>query len=325
MRIAVPDDYADAFRAAPAFPRLAGHEVEVFRDAAASPEALVERLRGADAVVLTQQRTPLPAAVVEALPRLRFVSQTGHRTGHLAVESCTRRGVVVSAGGAGGPDATAELTWALILASQRHLPHEVARLKGGQWQNTVGTGLKGAVLGLYGYGRIGARVARVGQAFGMRVVCWGRQGSADRARADGYEVAGSREEFFAGADVLSLHVALNEHTRGLVGAADLALMQPTALLVNTSRAALIAPGALVEALRAGRPGRAAVDVFEHEPVLGGADPLLALPNALCTPHLGYAERGVYEALYAVAVDQLLAFGAGAPINVVNPGALDGRG
>lgn len=320
MRIAVLDDYAGAFRTAPSFARLAGHEVTVFADTVKDPAALAERLRNFDALVLTQQRSPLPAAVVEALPELRFVSQTGRNTGHLAIEACTSRGVLVSAGGAGGPEATGELAWALILASLRHIPEEERRLRDGQWQGSVGTGLKGKVLGIYAYGRIGAMVARVGAAFGMRVVCWGREGSTERACTAGYEVAGSREAFFAMADVLSLHIALNDATRGIVGPADLALMKPSALLVNTSRAQIIAPGALLDALQQGRPGFAAVDVFEDEPVLGAAHPLIGLPNVLCTPHLGYAERGVYDALYDTAVDQLLAFAAGAPVNLVNPGA-----
>jgi D-3-phosphoglycerate dehydrogenase len=321
MRIAVLDDYADAFRAAPAFTRLAGHEVVVFRDTERNPDALVARLQDMDAIVLTQQRSPMPAAVIEQLPRLRFISQTGRNTGHVAIDACSRKGVLVSAGGAGGPEATSELTWGLILAALRHIPQEVQRLREGQWQGSVGIGLKGKVLGIYAYGRIGSLVARVGRAFGMRVVCWGREGSQERARADGYEVAESREAFFAGADVLSLHIALNDATRGIVTAADLAMMKPGALLVNTSRAQIIESGALAAALPQGRPGMAAVDVFEQEPVLGAADPLIGLPNALCTPHLGYAEQGVFEALYETAVDQLLAFEAGAPINLVNPEAL----
>ena len=321
MRIAVLDDYADAFRAASAFARLGDHEVTVFRDTVKDPDTLVARLADMDAVVLTQQRSPFPAAVVERLPRLRFVSQTGRNTGHVAIEACTARGVLVSAGGAGGPDATAELAWALILASLRHIPEEVQRLREGHWQGSVGTGLKGKVLGIYAYGRIGSIVARVGRAFGMRVVCWGREGSLERARRDGHEVAAGRGDFFGEADVLSLHIALNDATRGLVTAADLALMKPSALLVNTSRAQIMEAGALAAALRQGRPGFAAVDVYEEEPVLGAAHPLIGMPNALCTPHLGYAERGVYEALYETAVDQILAFAAGTPVNMVNPAAL----
>ena len=209
----------------------------------------------------------------------------------------------------------------MILAALRHLPYEVERLKHGQWQTTVGTRLFGRTLGIYAFGHIGAAVARVGRAFGMRVVCWGREGSTARARAEGFEVAASRAEFFAQADVLSLHLPGNNETRGIITAADLAGMKPTALLVNTSRAPIIAEGALVAALQQGRPGFAAVDVYEEEPVVDAHHPLLQMPNALCTPHLGYAEQGSYEAIYNGAVEQLLAFAAGNPINVANPEAV----
>jgi D-3-phosphoglycerate dehydrogenase / 2-oxoglutarate reductase len=268
--------------------------------------------------VLTQQRSALPRAALDRMPALRMISQTGRNVAHIDLAACAERGIVVSAGGAGGPEATAELCWGLILAALRHIPEEVQRLKQGQWQHTLGTGLKGRTLGVYAYGRIGSLVARVGQAFGMRVLCWGREGSLERARKDGFAVAESREALFAAVDVLTLHITLNAGTRGIVTADDLARMRPSALLVNTSRAQIIAPGALVAALTYGRPGRAAVDVYEEEPVLGAEDPLLALPNVLCTPHLGYVEEGVYAALYGTAVEQLLAFAAGRPINLAQP-------
>jgi D-3-phosphoglycerate dehydrogenase len=321
MKVAIIDDYQDAFRKLRCAARLEGHELMLFHDPAPSPAALAERLQGAEALVLTQQRTPLPREVVEKLPALRLVSQTGRNLAHLDLAACTERGVLVCAGGAGGPAATAELAWGLILAALRNIPQEVRRLREGQWQGSVGTGLAGRTLGVYAYGRIGSIVAGVGRAFGMRVLCWGREGSLARAREAGFEAAPSREAFFAESDVLSLHIALNPETRGIVTAADLARMKPRALLVNTSRAQIIAPGALVEALRQGRPGRAAVDVFEEEPVLGATHPLLALDNALCTPHLGYVEEEVYESLYGTAVDQILAFAAGAPINALNPEVL----
>ena len=321
MKIAVLDDYQDSFRHLACYGRLGGHAVTCFADSVKEPAALAARLDGFDAAVLCQQRTPLPRAAAERLRTLRFVSQTGHNTAHLDIEALTERGVLVSAGGAGGPAATAELCWGLILSALRNIPDEVRRLREGQWQGSVGTGVSGKVLGVYAYGRIGAMVARVGRAFGMRVVCWGREGSTAKARADGYEVAASREAFFAGADVLSLHIPLKPETRGIVSAEDLARMKPTALLVNTSRAPLIAPGVLAAALTRGRPGRAAVDVYEDEPVLGADHPLLRLPNALCTPHLGYVEQGAYEAIFGAAVDQLLAYAAGAPINLLNPDAL----
>jgi D-3-phosphoglycerate dehydrogenase len=315
MKIAVIDDYQDAFRRQPGFAQLAGHEVTVFTDTLTDPVALGDRLAEAEAVVLTQQRSPLPRAALERMPALRMISQTGRNVSHIDLAACAERGVVVSAGGAGGPEATAELCWGLILAALRHIPEEVERLRKGRWQHTLGTGLKGRMLGIYAYGRIGSLVARVGQAFGMHVLCWGREGSLARARQDGFAAAESRAAFFQGVDVLSLHLPLNDQTRGIVTAEDLAGMKPDALLVNTSRAQIIAPQALVTALRNGRPGRAAVDVFETEPVLDAEHPLLSEPNALCTPHLGYVEAGVYAALYAAAIEQLLAFAAGAPINV----------
>lgn len=309
------DDYADAFGTLPCAARLAAHEVVAFSDSVTG-DALVERLDGFDAVVLLQQRTALPADVVERLATVRFVSQTGRNTSHLALDALAARGIVVSAGGAGGPHATAELTWALILAAQRHLPQEVTALREGRWQSTVGIGLHAKTLGVHGLGRIGSLVAEVGRAFGMRVLVWGREGSRLRATEAGYAVAASREDLYRESDVLCVHLPLTADTAGTVTADDLALMKIGALFVNTSRAGVVAPGALVAALEAGRPGRAAVDVFESEPVLGAADPLLALPTVTATPHLGYVERDVIAGLYDAAVDQVLAFAAGAPVNVV---------
>lgn len=321
MKIAVIDDYQDAFRKLKSFPKLGEHEVIVYNDTEKDPARLAERLKGAQAVVLTQQRSRFPRAVIERLPDLKLISQTGRNANHIDIEACTERGIVVAGGGGGKPDTTAEFTWGLILAALRHIPYEVRRLKEGHWQSTVGTGLNGKTLGIYAYGRIGSIVARVGKAFSMNVVCWGREGSTAKAREAGYEVAGSREAFFESADVLSLHLPLNKETRGIVTARDLARMKPTAMIVNTSRAPIIAEGALAAALKAGRPGHAAVDVFEDEPVLGANHPLLKLDNALCTPHLGYVEQATYESYYGVAVDQLLGFAAGNPINVLNPDVL----
>lgn len=328
MKIAVVHDYADVFRMTTASARLAGHDVTVYNDAYIDPDRVVEQAAGCDALVLTQQRVPITRAIVERLPTLRFVSQTGKNVYHLDIEACTERGIVVSA--AGGTDgmspysATAELTWGLILASLRHLPFEVERFRQGHWHSTVGSRLAGATLGVYAYGHIGAAVARVGRAFGMHVVCWGREQSTARARSSGFEIAASREALFETADVLTLHLPGNAQTRGIVRREDLARMKPSSLLVNTSRASIVEAGALVDALLAGRPGRAAVDVFEQEPVIGARHPLLAMDNVLCTPHLGYTDRLGYETMYGHAVDQLLAFAAGTPINVVNPLALGAR-
>lgn len=327
MKIAVIHDYADVFRGTRAYPRLKDHEVIIHTDAYTDPARVIEQAAGCDALLLTQQRVPLTRQTIERLPGLRFISQTGRNTNHLDIPACTQQGIVVSAGGGGGGSpysTTAELTWGLILASLRHLPYEVERLKQGYWHTTVGTRLFGHTLGVYAFGHIGGAVARVGKAFGMHVVCWGREGSTARAKAEGFKVAPSREAFFENADVLSLHLPGNRETRGIITADDLRRMKPTALLVNTSRSVIIEEGALVAALRQGRPGFAAVDVYEEEPVVGATHPLLQMSNVLCSPHLGYAERDSYETIYRVAVDQLLAFAEGNPINVVNPEAAGKR-
>jgi D-3-phosphoglycerate dehydrogenase len=327
MKIAVIHDYADVMRTTRAYPRLKDHTVTIHTDAYIDPARVVEQVSGCDAVVLTQQRVRLTREIIERLPDLKFVSQTGRNVYHLDLAACTERGIVVSAGGGGGGgpySTTAELAWGLILASLRHIPFEVESFKQGNWHTTVGTRLSGHTLGIYAFGHIGSAVARVGKAFGMNVVCWGREGSTARAKAEGFEIAASREAFFENADVLSVHLPGSNDTRGLITAADLARMKPTALLVNTSRAPIIEQGALVDALKKGRPGFAAVDVYEDEPVVSATHPLLKMKNALCTPHLGYAEKGGYEAIYKLAVDQLLAYADGKPINVANPEALGKR-
>ena len=324
MKIAVIDDYQDSFRNLACFGRLAGHEVTVYHDTVKDPVQLAERLKDAECLVLTQQRSPFPRALAERLPKLKMISQTGRNTNHIDMDACTALGITVCAGGAGTPNSTAELTWGLILASLRSIPQEVQRLREGRWQTTVGTGVAGKTLGVYAYGRIGSIVAQVGRVFGMKVVCWGREGSLGKAKADGFEAAASREAFFEQSDVVCLHLPLNKDTRGIVKAADLARMKPTALIVNTSRAPLIEAGALVAALKAGRPGFAAIDVYEDEPVTGGNHPLLKLDNAICTPHLGYVERGTYELYFGLAIDAILGFAAGKPVNVLNPDAVGKR-
>ncbi|HEY3302761.1 MAG TPA: D-2-hydroxyacid dehydrogenase family protein [Candidatus Binatia bacterium] len=294
MKIAVIDDYQDAFRTLKCYAKLKGHDVIVYNDTEKDPERLAARLKDAEAVLLTQQRSRFPGAVIERLPKLKLVSQTGRATAHIDVEACTRRGVVVSAGGAGRAHTTAELTWGLILAALRHIPFEVKRLREGHWQSTIGTAVQGKTLGIYAFGKIGSLVAGVGRAFGARVVCWGREGSKARAKEAGYEVAASRELFFRESDIVCLHLPLNNETRGIVTRAD--------------------------ALKAGRPGFAAVDVFEDEPVIGAVH-LLKMDNAVCTPHLGYVEHDSYESYYGDAVEQIIAYVQGKPINVVNPEAL----
>ena len=318
MKIAIIDDYQNAFKTLKCFPKLSGHEVVVYTDAETDIGKLADRLKDADAVVLTQQRTYFPRTLIEKLPKLKLIGQTGRAATHVDLQACTEKGIVVSAGGSGNSNATAELTWGLILSALRNLPFEVRRLKEGHWQSTLGIGVNGKTLGIYAYGKIGSIVAAAGKAFGARVVCWGREGSTGRAKAAGFEVAKSREEFFAECDIISLHLPLNKDTRGIVTGDDLARMKPTALIVNASRSGLIAKGALEEALKAGRPGRAAVDVYDQEPVLGADHPLLKMKNVTCTPHLGYVTRESYEEYYAVVVDDILAFAAGKPRNVLNP-------
>jgi D-3-phosphoglycerate dehydrogenase / 2-oxoglutarate reductase len=321
MKIAVIDDYQNAFRTLKSYAKLRDHEVVVFTDTETEIGKLADRLKDAEAVVLTQQRSSFPRALIERLPKLKMIGQTGRAATHVDLNACTEKGIVVSAGGAGNSGATAELTWGLILSALRNLPFEVKRLKEGHWQSTLGIGVNGKTLGIYAYGKIGSVVAAAGKAFGARVVCWGREGSTGRARAAGFEVARSREDFFAEGDILSLHLPLNKETQGIVTGADLGRMKPTALIVNPSRAGLIAPGALAEALKAGRPGMAAVDVYEKEPVIGADHPLLKMDNVTCTPHLGYVTREGYEEYYAVVVDDILAFAAGKPQNVLNSQAL----
>jgi len=321
MKIAVIDDYQNAFKTLKCYPKLAGHEVVIYTEPETNVEKIAERLKDADAVILTQQRTAFPRALIEKLPKLKLIGQTGRAASHVDLEACTDRGVVVSAGGSGNSNATAELTWGLILSALRNLPFEVKRLKEGRWQSTLGIGVNGKTLGIYAYGKIGSIVAGVGKAFGARVVCWGREGSTGRAKAAGFDVAKSREEFFAECDIISLHLPLNKDTRGIVTRDDLGRMKPTGLLVNPSRSGLIAKGALEDALKAGRPGRAAVDVYDQEPVLGADHPLLKMDNVTCTPHLGYVTRESYEEYYATVVDDIVAFAAGKPNHVLNPDAV----
>lgn len=310
MKIVIPDDYQDCVRHLDAFAKLEGHEVTIYDDTVTDEDALVERFRDADALVLIRERTPITESLLARLPRLKAISQTGGGAAHVDMAACKRHGVTVMAG-TGSPYAAAELTWGLVLAAMRHIPEEFENLKAGRWQRTLGTGLKGRTLGIFGYGKIGKLIARYGQAFEMNVLVWGREGSRSRAAEAGLDVAASQAELFERSDVLSLHLRLNADTRGIVSAEDLARMKPTALLVNTSRAPLIAPGALETALREGRPGRAAVDVFDEEPVT--RHPLLALPNFLATPHLGYVEKDSYELYFGDAFDNLLAFDAGRPV------------
>ena len=323
MNITILDDYQDTIRTLACFEKVAGHHVTIWNDHTKDVDVLARRLKDTEALTLLRERTPIRAPLLERLDALRIISQVSVYP-HVDVEACTRRGVILSSYMAPGRPsyATAELAWGLVIAALRRIPQEMGALRAGKWQAyPVGTGLRGKTLGICGYGRIGAVVAGYGRAFGMKVLAWGRENSVVKARDDGHAVAPSKEVLFAESDVLSLHVRLVDATRGMVTAADLACMKPTALLVNTSRAGLIAPGALETALRAGRPGLAAVDVFEEEPVLGGTHPLLLMENVICVPHLGYVERDGLESMFGTIFDQILAYASGKPINVANPEVL----
>jgi D-3-phosphoglycerate dehydrogenase len=311
VKTAILDDYFDTLRPLHCFQKLDGHDVTIWNDHVDDVGVLSERLRETEALVLIRERTTISAPLLERLPGLRLISQRSVYP-HIDIEACTRYGVIVSSDmHAGTPSyAAAELTWALVLAAMRQIPQQVAALKVGTWQIGVGRTLRGLTLGIYGYGRIGETVAGYGKAFGMKVLVWAREASRRRAEAHGYEPSSSKNAFFEDSDVLSLQMRLVDATRGIVTASDLARMKTTALLVNTSRAGLIAPGALVSALEQGRPGAAAVDVFEHEPVRDGRHPLLAMDRVVCTPHIGYVTREEYEIQFADIFDQIVAYAGG---------------
>jgi D-3-phosphoglycerate dehydrogenase len=322
MKISILDDYFDTLRTLDCFRKLAGNDIKIWTDLVQDVDALAERLKDTEVLVLIRERTQIRAALLERLPALKLISQRSVYP-HIDIDACTRRGVIVSSGQHPGTPsyAAAELTWGLILAAMRNIPQQMYALKGGKWQTGVGDSLRGKTLGIFGYGRIGGTVAGYGKAFGMKVLVWSRPQSLDRARSDGYATAPDKRAFFEECDVISLHLRLVEATRGIVTAADLAGMKPSALLVNTSRAPLIEPDALVNALRAGRPGRAAVDVYEEEPLRNPNHPLLAMDNVVCTPHIGYVTRDEYETQFSDVFDQITAYASGHPINVVNPTVL----
>ena len=327
MKIAILDDFQDSVRALECFTLLEGHDVKVFTNPARGLGQLSIRLAPFDAVVLIRERTALSRQLLAKLPNLRLISQTGKLAGHVDVSAATAHGIAI-AEGVGSPVAPAELTWALIMAATRKIVPYANNLKDGLWQtasinpalNGLGTVLRGRTLAIWSYGKIGRMVAGYGRAFGMRVIVWGGEASRAAAVNDGFEAASSREELFAQADVLSLHLRLADATRGIVTAADLARMKPTALFVNTSRAELVAAGALEAALHAGRPGLAAIDVFDNEPLATDA-PLLRIPTVLATPHLGYVEKDSYELYFRAAFENIINFANGHPTNIVNPDVL----
>lgn len=323
MKIAILDDYHDTLRTLDCFKKLSGHEIKIWNDHVQDVDTLAERLRDAEVLVLIRERTEIRAPLLHRLDKLRLISQRSVYP-HIDIEACTRLGIIVSSSQHPGTPsyAAAELTWALVLAAMRQLPQQISALKAGKWQIGVGNSLYGKTLGIYGYGRIGSAVAGYGKAFGMNVLVWARQDSLRRALSDGYAVAPNKQSFFSGCDVISLHMRLVESTRGIVTAEDLARMIPTALLVNTSRAPLVEPGALIAALKSGHPGMAAIDVYEEEPVRDTSYPLFAMDNVVCTPHIGYVTRDEYEVQFSDIFDQIVAYAAGKPINVVNPKVLE---
>jgi len=318
MKVSILDDYFDSIRTLDCFSALSGHDVTIWNDHEQDTDALAARLADADALVLFRERTQIRAPLLEKLPNLKLISQRSVYP-HIDVNDCTRLGIILSSSQhAGTPSyATAEMTWGLVLASLRQIPQQMNSLRAGKWQYGIGQTLRGKTLGIFGYGRIGRAVADYGRAFSMNVQVWASEGSRERARGDGYDIPESRESFFSTSDVISLHTRLYPSTRGCVTANDLSHMKATSLLINTSRAALIEPGALVNALRSGHPGMAAVDVFENEPVLDTEHPLLKMDNVICTPHVGYVTREEYEIQFSDIFDQIVAFDRGMPINIIN--------
>ena len=325
MKITILDDYFDTLRTLPSFKKLDGHDVTIWTDHVQDTDALAERLADTEALVLIRERTQIRSPLLERLSKLRLISQRSVYP-HIDVDACTRRGVIVSSNmHADTPSyAAAELTWALVLAAARQLPQQVQSMRSGDWQMGIGQTLRGRTFGIHGYGRIGRTVAGYGQAFGMNVLVWARETSRQRAALDGYATAESQRAFYETSDVVSLHMRLVNEIRGVVKKADLLSMKPTAILVNTSRAGLIEPSGLVDALGAGRPGFAAVDVHEEEPLRNRTHPLLNMPNVVCTPHIGYVTWDEYELQFSDVFDQIVEYVNGTPINVVNPDVLSTR-
>jgi D-3-phosphoglycerate dehydrogenase len=334
MNIVILDDYQDVVRKLDCAAKLDAYSAKVYTNTVKGIGQLSVRLKDADVIVLIRERTPLSRQLIEKLPRLKLISQTGHAGTHIDIEACTERGIAV-AQGTGSPYAPAELTWALIMAAARRLPQYISNLKHGAWQQSglksaampvnfsMGTVLRGKTMGIWGYGKIGQLVAGYAKAFGMQVLVWGSEASRARAAQDGFIPASTRNAFFEECDVLSLHLRLNDLTRDIVKLEDLSRMKPTALIVNSSRSELIESGALISALNRGRPGLAAIDVFENEPILQG-HALLRLENCICTPHIGYVEKDNYELYFGAAFDNVVNFIKGTPTNIVNPGALQVR-
>ena len=320
MSIYIPDDYQQLVPTLDCFARLQGHDVKVLQGPTLAADALTAELKDAQALVLIRERTTLTREIIERLPNLKHIAQTGRSTHHIDVKACTARGITVSHGTHASEHTIAEYTWALILASRRQIAGHAGTMRRGEWLHAIGLGVHGKTLGIHGFGKIGSRVAAIGRAFGMRVIVWGSDEARVRASAAGFDFASSKQALYAESDVLSLNLRLSDRTRHSITLADLEVMKPDALFVNTARAEIVAPDALVTALKRGRPGFAAVDVYENEPVLNGQHPLLAMSNVLCTPHSAWIEKEMFESYFGEAFDNLLAFASGKPLNLVNPDA-----
>jgi len=319
MNILIPEDYQEALQSLKCISMLAAHKVNILTDSSKYPDKYRELLSETQALVLIRERTKITEEFLDFCPNLKLISQTGRVSGHIDIEACTKRGIIITEG-IGSPQAPAELTWALIMNATRLLPQAIQAMQEGKWQVNIGKTIKGQIIGIWSYGRIGQIVARYARTFEAEVLVWGSGKSRALARKEGFKIASSKEEFLTAVDILSLHLRLTNETHGIISKHDLSLMKQSSLIVNTSRAELIKEGALLEALQSGRPGFAALDVFEKEPI-SPEDPLLKMPNVICTPHLGYVEKNSYELYFSSAFQNIISFSSGSPENVLNPEAL----
>lgn len=317
MKIIIPDDYQNVVRQLNCFKLVADQDITIYNDTVKDIDALAERFADADILVLIRERTEITEALLNRLPKLKLISQTGKISNHLDLNACTRHNVAV-AEGIGSPIAPAELTWALIMNAVRKLPQAIQAMQNGQWQINIGSTIHGKTIGIWGYGKIGQKIALYAKAFGANVLVWGSENSRNQALKDGHSAAESKSFFFRNSDIVTLHLRLNESTHEIVKERDLLEMKPDAVIVNTSRAELIQKNALINSLQQGRPGFAAVDVYESEPITNTLYPLLQMPNVICTPHLGYVEQNSYELYFEYAFKNIIAFINQNPINIANP-------
>jgi len=318
MKIVIPDDYQDMVDQLPCFSLIRHHDVKRYREPARDLNELVERLKDADVVVSIRERVEFSRALLERLPKLKLIALVGRNSQMIDFPAATELGIPISTGESNSPVAPAELTLALIVASRRNVALEAERMRAGKWPCTLSHRIRGSTLGIFGLGHIGALVAAGGKGLGMNVLVWGQKNSLEKAAAAGYEAAKNKADLIERADVLSVSVRLRPETRGIVGPEDLARMKPTALFVNVARAELVAPGALLDALKKGRPGYAAMDVYEEEPITGGNHPYLKMDNVLCTPHLGWAEWDNFELYFRECFEQIVRFEKGEEMRLGNP-------